>query len=144
VHRTDLDARRVLTVLTLDGHVDKTRLRNQGRIIVMFLVLEVDKVAPLQADHPDPVELRVVARVVVLLDARINASPAADAAGKIKPVAPEGIGHGTLGADLELLPIFLPVPLLELRNDPFLLFLGHFDISLLEEILGFLFGAGRE
>ena len=105
----------------------------------MLGVLEIDEVSPLEPEHPDPVELGHRARIVVLLDAGINASPAADASGKLKAITPKGMRDSLLGADLKFLSVFLVVPVLQLGDDLLLFFRGHFPKMLLKEILLLLF-----
>jgi len=107
VHRTDLHARRVFTVLALHGHVEKPFLRDLGRIVVMLGVFKIDQVSSLEPEDPDPVELGFVSGVIVFFYTGINAPPAADTAGKLKTVAPESIGECILRTDLEFLPVLL-------------------------------------
>jgi hypothetical protein len=82
--------------------------------------------------------------VVVLLHTRIDASSAPNASGKLEAVCPKGVGNGLLGADLEFSSVFLLVSLFQLCNDTLLLFGCHFPKMLLQEILGFIFGARGE
>src|SRR5574337_1899357 len=93
---TSPDTGGVLALLALDGHVEIILFRDQLRIIVLFRFFEVDPLlALLEAQHADPVYLRVLG-LVVLFDARIHASSAADAAGQIEAVPEEHPGKRLL------------------------------------------------
>jgi hypothetical protein len=142
--RTDLHTGRILTLLALDGKIDKPFLRNRVRIVVMLGVFEIDQISSLQLEDPDPMELTFITGLVIFLDTRIDASPAADASGKLKTVTPEGILLGFLRADLEFPSIFSLISLLQFGNEAFLFLFCHFQKMLLKEILDFLFCARRE
>ncbi len=101
--RTYLHTGRVLTVLALDRQIDEPFLRNLGRIIVMFGVLEIDQASPLEPEDPDPVELMLRSGVVIFFYTGVDAPSAPDAPGKIEAISPEGIRKGLLRADLEFL-----------------------------------------
>ena len=131
-------------MLALNGQIDKPFFRNQGSVVVMFGVFEVDHVAPLELEDPDPLELMFIAGIVIFFYTRVDAPSASDASGKIETVSPEGVRNGLLCADLEFFSVFLEVSLLQLGNDPFLVFSRHLLKTLLQEVLGFLFGAGGE
>jgi len=105
MNRTSLHAGWILTLLTLDGDVDGSFLRDRFGIIVMLGVFEIDQASPLEPDDPDPVELAIVSGVVILLGAGIDAPSAADTPRKLKPITPESFGKGFLSADLKLLPV---------------------------------------
>jgi hypothetical protein len=59
--RAYLHTRRILTLLTLNRHIDKPLLWDHVRIIVMFRVFEIDEVPPLESENPDPMKLRIIA-----------------------------------------------------------------------------------
>jgi len=105
MNRTSLHAGWILTLLTLDGDMDESFLRDCFGIIVMLGVFEIDQASPLEPGDPDPVELAIVSGVVILLCTGIDASSAADTPGKLQPITPEGFGKGFLIADLKLLPV---------------------------------------
>ena len=105
--RTNLHTGRVLTLLALNREIDETLSPGQVRIIIMFRVFEIDQVSSLEPENPDPVKLRIMARMIVFFHTGIDASPAADASGKFKTITPEGIGKGFLCADLKFLSVFL-------------------------------------
>jgi hypothetical protein len=117
---------RILTLLTLNRKIDESFFWNQIRGIIMFRVFEIDQVSSLEPENPDPLKLRVMARMIVFFHAGIDTSPAANASRKLQTVSPESFGNGFLRADLKFPSIFLQVPLLQLRNDAFLIFFGHF------------------
>ena len=89
-------------------------------------------------------ELMFIAGIVIFFYTRVDAPSASDASGKIETVSPEGVRNGLLCADLEFFSVFLEVSLLQLCNDPFLVFRRHLLKTLLQEVLGFLFGTGGE
>jgi hypothetical protein len=128
-------------LLTLNGQIDESFFRNQVRVIVMFRVFKIDQVSSFESEHPDPLKLRIMARVVILFHTGIDASSAPDASGKLQAVCPKGIGNGLLGADLKFSSIFLQVSLFQLGNDMFLFFGCHFPKMFLQEILGLFLGA---
>ena len=68
-----------------DRHVEMAFLGNLGGIVVGVGVREVDALLLFHREHADPVELRV-ARLIVLLDAGVDAAPAADAAGDVERI----------------------------------------------------------
>jgi hypothetical protein len=144
VDRTYLHTGRLLTLLALNGKIDESFLRNQVRVIVMFRVFKVDQVSSLESENPDPLKLRIMAGLVILFHAGIDASSAPNTSGKLQAVCPIGVGNRLLGADLKFSSIFLLVSLFQFRNDPFLIFGCHFLKMFLQEILGFFFGAGGE
>jgi len=142
--RTDLHTGGILTLLALDGKIDIPFLRNRVGIVVMFRVFEIDQISSLQLEDPDPMKLTFVAGLIILLDTGIDASPAADASGKLKAVAPEGILLGFLRTDLEFPSIFLLISLLQFGNEAFLFLFGHLQKMFLKEVLDFLFCARGE
>jgi hypothetical protein len=144
VDRTYLHAGRLLALLTLNGEIDESFFRNQVRMIVMFRVFKIDQVSSSESENPDPLKLRITARVVILFHTGIDASSAPDASGKLQTVCPEGIGNGRLGADLKFSSIFLQVSLFQLCNDMFLFFGCHLPKMFLQEILAFFLGTRRE
>jgi hypothetical protein len=144
VDRTYLHAGRLLTLLALNREIDESLLGNQFRVIVMFRVFEIDQVSSLEPENPDPLELRIMARMVVFLHTGIDASSAANTSGKFQAVSPEGIGKSFLRADLKFPSIFLLISLFQLCNDTLLFFLCHFAEMFLQEVLNFLLGAGGE
>ena len=89
-------------------------------------------------------ELTFVAGLIILLNARIDASPATDASGKLKAVTPEGILLGFLRTDLEFPSIFLLISLLQFGNEAFLFLFCHLQKMFLKEVLDFLFCARGE
>jgi hypothetical protein len=142
--RTNLHARRLLTLLTLNGEIDKTLFRYDIRIVIVFRVFEIDQVSSLKPEHPDPLKLRVMSRMIILFHTGIDASSATNASGKLQAVCPKGIGNGPLGADLKFPPVLLLVSLFQLCNDTFLFFLRHFTEMFLQKVLSFLLRAGGE
>jgi len=93
VDRADLDAGGVLTLLALHRKIKEPRLRNKVRIVEMFGVFKVNQVSPLEPENTNPLELGVMARVVVFFHTRVNAPPAADAAREFKTV-PQTVSGG--------------------------------------------------
>jgi len=83
VDGADFHAGWILTLLALNRKVDIPFLRYQVRIVVMFRVFEIDQVSPFQLENSDPLELRVMAGVVVFLHAGIDTPSAADTSGKL-------------------------------------------------------------
>jgi len=142
--RTYLHTGRILTLLTLNGEIDESFFWNQIRVIIMFRVFEIDKVSSLEPENPDPLELRIMARMIIFFHTGIDTSPAANASRKFKTVSPEGIRNGLFCTDLEFSTIFLQVSLFEFCNDTFLFFLGHFAEMFLQKVLRFLLGARGE
>jgi hypothetical protein len=126
VNRTYLHTGRLLTLLTLNGEIDESFLRNQVRVVVMFRVLKIDQVSSFEPEHPDPLKLRIVARLIILFHTGIDTSSTPNASGKLQAVCPKGIGNGLLGADLKFSSIFLLVSLFQLCYDTFLFFRCHF------------------
>jgi hypothetical protein len=80
--RTYLHTGRILTLLTLNREIDESFFWDQIRVIIMFRVFEIDQVSSLEPENPDPVELRIMARMVVFLHTGIDASSAANTSGK--------------------------------------------------------------
>jgi hypothetical protein len=144
VDRTNLHARRLLTLLTLNGEIDKTLFRNDIRVVMVFRVFKIDQVSSFEPEHPNPLKLGIMSRMIIFLHTSINASSAPYASGKLQAICPEGIGNGLLGADLKFPSIFLRVSLFQPCNDTFLLFFCHFSEMFLQEVLSFLLGAGGE
>jgi hypothetical protein len=144
VDRTNFDAGRLLTLLTLNGKIDESLFGNDFRVVVMVRIFKIDQVSSLEPENPDPLKLRIMARVIIFLDTSINASPAANTPGKLQAVRPKGIWNSLLGADLKFSPIFLQVSLFQFFNDTFLFFWCHLPKVLLQKILGLLLGAGRK
>jgi hypothetical protein len=107
MNRTYLHTGRVLALLALDREIDEPLLRNGIRVIIMFRVFEIDQVSSLESEDPDPVELRIIARMIVFLHTSINASSTANTSRKLQAVSPEGMGNGFLRADLKFPSIFL-------------------------------------
>ena len=110
----------------------------------MFRVLKIDQVSSLESENPDPLKLRIVARVIIFFHTGVDASSTADTSGQLEAICPKGIGSRFLGADLKFSSVFLLVSLFQLRNNPFLIFGRHFLKMLLQKILGFFLGAGGE
>jgi hypothetical protein len=74
-------ARRVLALLTLDRHVEIFFFRHLRGIVVFFRILEVYPfLALFKPEDRNPMNLRVFG-LVVLINAGVNAGPAADAPG---------------------------------------------------------------
>ncbi len=84
-------------MLALDGQVEISFLRNEGRVIVMLGVLELIRLPLLSLNDPDPVELGMPPGVVIFFCTGIHAPPAADTPGEIEPVAPQGVREGAPG-----------------------------------------------
>lgn len=105
----------------------------------MLGVIEFDQASPLESENPDPLKLVLRARVIIFFYAGVDAPSTSDAPGKIQTVSPEGVRNGLLCADLEFLPVFLKVSLLQFGNDLFLFFRRHLLETFLEEVFGFLF-----
>jgi hypothetical protein len=131
-------------LLTLNGEVDESFFWNQVGVIVMFRVFKVDQVSSFESENPDPLKLRVMARMVILFHTGIDASPTTDTSRKLQAVCPKGIGNRLLGADLKFSSIFLLISLLQLCNDMFLFFFCHLAKMFLQEIFGLFLGAGGE
>jgi hypothetical protein len=144
VDRTDFHAGGILTLLALNRKIDISFLRYDVRIVVMFRVFKIDQISPFQPEDSDPMELRVIAGVVVFFHAGVDAPSAAYASGKLKAIAPKGFGNCFLGTDLKFSPVFFQVSPLEVCDDPFLFFFRHLVEMLLEKILDFFLRAGRE
>jgi hypothetical protein len=142
--RTYLHTGRILTLLALNGEIDESFFWNQIRVIIMFRVFEIDQVSSLEPENPDPLELRIMVRMIVFFHTGINTSSAANTSGKFQTISPEGIGNGFLRADLKFPPIFLQVSLFQLCNDTFLFFLGHLAEMFLQKVLSLLLCAGGE
>jgi hypothetical protein len=142
--RANLDTRRVFALLALHGHIEKPLLRDQRRVVVMLGVFKIDKVSSLEPDDPDPMELRLITGIIVFFYTGIDALSAPNASGKFKTVTPQRLGKSSLCADLEFLLVLLCVPCLQLVNDVFLFFRGHFAKMLLQEILSLFLGARGE
>ena len=60
VDRAHLHTGRVLTLLTLNGKIDKAFFRNEIRVIIMFGVFKIDQVPSLEPENPNPLKLRVM------------------------------------------------------------------------------------
>ncbi len=144
VDRADFHARGVLTLLALNRKVGEPFLRYEVRVVVMVRVLEIDQISPPQAEDSDPVELRIIAGVVVFLYTGIDAPSAANASRKLKAIAPKGFGDCFLSADLEFSPVFFQVPPLEVCDDAPLVFFRHLVEMLLKKVLDFFLRTGRE
>jgi len=144
MNRTNLDAGRLLTLLTLNGKIDESLFGNDFGVIVVVRVFEIDQVSSFEPENPDPLKLRIMARVIILFHTSINASPAANTPGKLEAVCPKGIWDSLLGADLKFSSIFLKVSLFQFFNDTFLFFWCHLPKVLLQKILDLLLGAGRK
>jgi hypothetical protein len=144
VDGTNLHTRRVLTLLALNRQIDEPLLGDLRRIVIMLGVFKIDKIPSLESENPDPLELRFIAGIIVFFYARIDASSATDAPGKVKTVAPQGIGDSSLCADFKFLSVFLRISLFQLSNDALLFIRGQFAKMLLEKILSFLLAAGGE
>ncbi len=110
----------------------------------MLGIFKVDQIPPPESEDPDPVELRVMTRVIVFFYAGVDAPPAPDAARKFKAVTPEGIGQSILCADFKVLPVLLIVSFFQFGDDALLLFRGHLSKMFLEKILGLLLAAVGE
>jgi hypothetical protein len=144
VNRTNLDAGRFLTLLTLNGKVDESFFGNDFRVVVMVRIFKIEQVSSLEPENPDPLKLRIMARVIIFFHTSINASPASNAPRKLEAVCPKGIWNSLLGADLKFSSIFLKISLFQFLNDMFLFFWCHLPKVLLQKILGLLLGAGRK
>jgi hypothetical protein len=81
VDRTYFHAGRLLALLTLNGEIDKSLFWNQVRVIVMFRVFKIDQVSSFESENPDPLKLRIMARVIIFFHTGINASPTANTSG---------------------------------------------------------------
>jgi hypothetical protein len=81
VDRTYLHAGRLLTLLTLNGEIDESLFRNQVGVIVMFRVFKIDQVSSFESENPDPLKLRIMARVIIFFHTGIDASPTANTSG---------------------------------------------------------------
>lgn len=81
MNRAYFYARRIFTVLALYRHIDEIFFRNQRRVVVMLGVFKIDKISPFEPENPDPMELRLVARIIVFFYTCIDASSAANATG---------------------------------------------------------------
>jgi hypothetical protein len=130
--------------LALNGEVDKSFFWNQIRVIIMFGVFKVDQIPSFEPEHPDPMKLRIMSRMIIFFHTGIDTSSAPNASGKLQAVCPKGIGDCLLGADLKFPSIFLQVSLFQLCNDPFLFFRCHFPKVSLQEVLGLLLRARGE
>jgi hypothetical protein len=129
-------------VLALHGHVEEPFLGYLRWIVVMLGVFKIDQVSPLEPEDPDPVELRFVTGVIIFFHAGIDTSPAANTAGKLKTVAPEGVGDCPLRADLKFFPELLVVSFFQFSDGVFLFFRGHFVKMLLKKILDLFLRTG--
>src|SRR6266545_60221 len=116
LRRARLHAGRVAALLALHREVELPGPRHRVRVVVQLGVGEIDAVLLLHLEHADPVDLRLLARLVVLLHAGVDAAAAADAARDVEPVAELDAGAGPLGGDLRLPAEPLLVPLLHLRE----------------------------
>jgi predicted phosphatase len=76
--RTYLHTRRILTLLTLNGKINKSFFWNQIRVIVMVRVFEIDQVSSLESKDPDPLKLRIMARMIIFFHTGIDTSSAAN------------------------------------------------------------------
>jgi len=132
--RTDLHTRWILAVLTLDGHVHESRLRNLFGIVIMLGILQIDQGALLEPDDPNPMQLRILTRIVIFIGTGIDAPSASDTARQVQTIAPEGVRDRFLRADCKLLAVSLLVSLFPFGNESFLLVRGHLEKMLLEEI----------
>jgi hypothetical protein len=131
-------------LLTLNRHIDEIFLGDLRRVIIMFRVFEIDQVSSLESENPDPLKLRIMARIIVFFHAGIDTSPATNTSRKLEAVCPKGIGNSLLGADLKFPSIFLQVSLLQFFDDTFLLFWCHFPKMFLQKVLTFLLRARGE
>ena len=109
----------------------------------MLRLFQVDEVPLLQAEHPDPLDLGVMAGQVVLLHAGVHASPAADAAGKVEAVPPQRIRAAPLGADGECPSVLLAgsAPPAS-RSICFFSVVRHLEEVFLEELFPLFLAAG--
>jgi hypothetical protein len=142
--RTNFYTGRVLTLLALDGQVGEARFRNQIGIIVMFRIFKIDQVSSFEPEDPDPLELAFISGVIVFLHAGIDASPAADAAGKLKAIPPKSAGQGFLRADLEFSPVSSLVLPFQSGNGAFLILFRHLLKVLLQKFFSLFLGTGGE
>jgi hypothetical protein len=142
--RTDLHTRWILAVLTLDGHVHEPRLRNLFGIVIMLGILQIDQAALFEPDDPNPVELRILTRIVIFIGTGIDAPSTSDTARQVQTIAPEGVRECFLRADCKFLAVFLLISLFPFGNKSFLLVRGHLAKMLLEEIFFLLFSARKE
>jgi hypothetical protein len=130
--------------LALNRKIDIPFLRHDVRIVVMFRVFEIDQISPFQPENSDPMELRVMAGVVIFFYAGIDTPSAADTPRKLKAIAPKSLGNSFLGADLKFSPVFFQISPFEACNDPFLFFFRHLVEMLLEKVFDFFLRAGSE
>src|SRR5690606_25364984 len=86
VDRAGLHARRVATVLAGDRKVEVPRPRDGLGLVVGVRVREIDALLLVHLEHADPVHLGLAA-LVVLVDARVDAAPTADAARDVERVS---------------------------------------------------------
>src|ERR1035438_4643213 len=80
-----LGAGRVLAMLAPDGHVEMSLFGNLGGVVVCVGVREIDALILFHRHHANPLDLRI-ARLIVLGDAGIHATPATDAARDIQGI----------------------------------------------------------
>jgi hypothetical protein len=119
LRRAGRDAGRILALLAGDGQIE---LVLGGHLVVVVEgvpLVEIDRpdgVLPLILEDADPVDLRVP-RLVVLLDARVHAAPAADAARDVESVPEHDPVIRGLRAHPERLPVSLGVLALEAGDD---------------------------
>jgi hypothetical protein len=144
VDRTHFHTGRLLTLLALNGEIDKSFFWNQIGVIIMFGVFKIDQVSSLEPENPDPLKLRVMPRMIVFFHTGVDASSAPNTSGKLQAVCPKGIWNRLLGADLKFPSVFLRVPLFQLCNDTFLFFRCHFPKMFLQKVLGLLLCTGGE
>src|SRR5512143_537170 len=89
LRRAGANAGRIFALLTLNGHIKVIGFGNQGRIVILVRLLEVDPLLPLlETEHRYPVYLRVLG-LVILIHAGIFAPSATDAAREVETVAEE-------------------------------------------------------
>jgi hypothetical protein len=77
--RTYLHAGRILTLLALYREIDISSLRDQRRVVVMFGFFKILKISSLEPCDPDPMQLAIVARVVIFLYTGVHTSSAPNA-----------------------------------------------------------------
>ena len=100
-------------------------------MVVHFGFFEIvnEFLAFLEAQHLDPVNLWIP-RLIVFLNASIDAFPAPYAAGKVEAVAVLDSGNGWRGFDIEFAAIFLRVIFLEPFDK-----IAHFRLTHFTEVL---------
>src|SRR3972149_924399 len=106
LNRTNLGARRIFTLLALDGHVEMPFLGDVRRVVILFGMLQVDPPFLGKPENPDPLDLGV-AGLVVFGYAPVHAPAASDATGQVGAVPIQDPLHRLRRPDLyRLLVVF--------------------------------------